>query len=269
MEITGSLPRVMAMGRSSPPVLGLAQVLGDVVHRHRLQRELPLALDLDAVDADVLLAAVLRIVGVLGHHRRLVEVEAAVAVVEPDQREHLEDVDVVAVYGCSRAHGGSSRHTGFDREVRPAADELVDLVLDAGVLRQAQGESVVGPRSVHVHRDPRVGESGDVVEIQRGGVIAQPGRGVRGGGDIRFGHHFVGDPQKLSLLVESCQETRAGRRRPSDISSRREKSGNSAGFSRAARMPSQRLASAAGRSNWSRMRATRWSTMSSTDFGWL
>jgi hypothetical protein len=45
-----------------------------------------------------------------------------------------------------------------------------------------------------------------VVEIQGRGVITQPGRGVGGGGDIRFGHHFVGDPQKLSLLVESFQE---------------------------------------------------------------
>jgi hypothetical protein len=36
---------------------------------HRLQRKLALAFDLDAVDADVLLAGVVRILGVLGHHR--------------------------------------------------------------------------------------------------------------------------------------------------------------------------------------------------------
>src|SRR5258708_6157232 len=106
-------------------LFGLAQVLGDVVHRHRLQRKFPRALDLDAVDADILLAGVLRILGVLGHHRGFVKVEPAVAVVEPDERKHFEDVDVLTDLGVLRPWRSVPPHP-FHRGVRPPGDETVD-----------------------------------------------------------------------------------------------------------------------------------------------
>src|SRR3979411_780459 len=102
MEITGSLPRGDRDREVLALLLGLAQVLGDVVHRHRLQGELAFALDLDAVEADVLLVGALRVVGVPGDDGGLVDVEAAVTVVEPEQGQYLEDVDVVALLAVLR-----------------------------------------------------------------------------------------------------------------------------------------------------------------------
>jgi len=49
----------------------------------------------------------------------------------------------------------------------------------------------------------RSGESLDVVEIQRRGVLAQPGGGVGGGGDIRFGRKAeqVGDDLPIAITL--------------------------------------------------------------------
>ncbi|CAM5395949.1 hypothetical protein SANTM175S_10387 [Streptomyces antimycoticus] len=265
-------------GQVLAALLGGVQMLGDVgAFGTGWMASVRLPLHPRCGRRDVLLAAVLGVGGVLGDHGRLVDVEAAVAVVEPDQRKHPEDVGVLALQGVI----GPRRvlaPLGGDREGVPAADELLDLFLGAGLLGQVERERVIGPGAVHIERDPRVGEALDVVEVQGGGVAAQARGGVRGGGDIRLRHHLVGDVQQLPLLpegVEKAAEVVVGHGNSKwgwGGGGGHQAAGEWAavGFGpRAARMPSHRLAAGAGRSNWSRRRAVRWSTMSSTDRGWL
>lgn len=264
-------------------LLGGVQVLGHVVHGDRLEGEAVAADDLDAVRADVLLAEVVRVARIAGDHGGLVEVEAAVAVVEPEQREDLEQVDVGALLGVLPP-GRVLAALGCDREGVPAAGELLDLLAHGGVRGQSEGEGVVAPGAVDVHRDPGVREALDVVEVEGGGAFADASGRVGGGGQVRFGEDLFGDPQQLVLLVQGVQE--AAQVVVGHGGSVREGACGAgvwaprmslvvcqaAGWtraSRAVRMPSQRLAAGAGRSSWSRTRVVMCVTMSSTVAGWL
>ena len=58
------------------------QMQSDIVHRNRLQAELALALHFHAVDADVLLAEVVRVERIARDDARFIEIKTAVTVVQ-------------------------------------------------------------------------------------------------------------------------------------------------------------------------------------------
>jgi len=62
-------------------LLGLMQMQRDIMHRHRLQPELTLAFHFHPVNADVLLAEMVRIERIARDHTRFIKVKPAVAVV--------------------------------------------------------------------------------------------------------------------------------------------------------------------------------------------
>jgi hypothetical protein len=178
----------------------------------------------------------------LGHDRGLVDVETRVAVIEPDQRQHLEEIDIRARQGVLRPRRIRPPFRGNGKAV-PTPDELPDLFLDTGLLGQSQRQGVIGPRAVHVHRDPGTGETGDVVEVQCGRGIAHPRRRVGRRGHIRLGRHLLSDAPQLARFVKGAQETAQVVVRHVDFL--RDQTLEAL----AACMPGQRLASGTGRSS--------------------
>ncbi|KMS65666.1 hypothetical protein ACH49_30755, partial [Streptomyces leeuwenhoekii] len=79
-----------------------------------------------------------RVVGVAGDDGGLVQVEAAVAVVEAEQREDVEQVDVVAGDGVLPP-GGVLAALGFEGKGVPAAGELLDLFAGRGLPGHPEG----------------------------------------------------------------------------------------------------------------------------------
>lgn len=175
------------------------------MHGNGLNRQPVPVDDLEAVGPDVLLAEMAGVLGVAGDDGGLVEVEAAVAVVEAEQGEHGEEVDIVAFLRVLPPRGVLASLRG-DREGVPATGELLDLFLDRSVLGQTEGEGVVGPGAVDVEGDPGVREALDVVEPQGGGAVADAPGGVGSGGQVGFGEDRFGDAQQLALLLQRAEE---------------------------------------------------------------
>jgi hypothetical protein len=69
----------------------------DIVHRYRLQAELALAFHFHAVDADVLLTEVIFIQRIARNDAGFIEVKTAVTIVEAEQRQNIEQVDIIAI----------------------------------------------------------------------------------------------------------------------------------------------------------------------------
>src|SRR6202040_611028 len=174
------------------------------------------------------------------------------------------------------------------RELLPAFLEFEELFFDGAGFRHSEHECVVGPRAVDVERDPSRVESVDVLEEQGGGGFpVEVGGGSSGRAEVRFEGGRSVDVQELFLGVQGGQETaqvierglhgfsfrNAGtpsRRRVWGYSGVPAVPGRRGGLGRcspavdrASARPFQRRARGAGRSNWSRMRATRGARVSS------
>ncbi|GAA1850544.1 hypothetical protein GCM10009772_29690 [Pseudonocardia alni subsp. carboxydivorans] len=177
--------------------------------RDGLQTERARPLDLHPVDAQVLLAEGLRVVGVAADDGGLVDVEAAVAGVDAEQRQQREQVDRLPGDGVLRERRVGApldRH----REGVPATAELLDLLAHRGLRRQPERDRVVGPGAVRVEHDVRVAEPGDVGEQQRGGAVAELRGGGTGGAEVGLGLHLVVDAQELAVPLELGQVVAEG-----------------------------------------------------------
>ena len=170
------------------------QMQGDIVHRHRLQAELTLALHFHAVDADVLLAEVIRVERIAGNHARFVEIETAIAIIQAKQRQNIEQVDLFAIDGVLRPGWIGAALRG-NREVIPAADKLINLLFNRGIWRQAEGNRVVLPGTDGVHRHAGIGKAANIIKPQRGRAVADTPGGVSCCCQIRLGVHFFADFQ--------------------------------------------------------------------------
>jgi hypothetical protein len=93
--ISGSLLTVIATGRSSPSLLRMRRVDSDIVLRNWLNSELAASFHLQAIDADILNIVVVPVIGVAADYARFVEEEDPVAAVEPEQRNQVEQIDVL------------------------------------------------------------------------------------------------------------------------------------------------------------------------------
>jgi hypothetical protein len=177
----------------------------EVVHRGRLQPEMVRSFYLDPVHADVRRRLPAGGAYVTGDDGGLVDVRAAVARVQPEQRQQLEQVDVLADgdFLPGRRFPPLDRH----RELLPPGGQLVELIPHRRLLRQAKHQGVVGPRAVDVEGNRRVLVPVDVVEQERrrGGPVQVGGR-APGGAQVGFRPHRPGDPQQLVLAFQHPQE---------------------------------------------------------------
>ena len=181
------------------------QMQGDIVHRHRLQAELALAFHFHTVDTDVLLTEVVRVKRIARNDAGFVEVEATVAIVEAEQRQNIEQVDIVAIHGVFRpCRVGAAlwRH----REVIPTADEFINLLFHRRVGRQAQRDGMVLPRADGVHRHPGVGKAANIIEPQRRGAVADASAGIGRRRQVWLSVHLFTDFQQLSLVIQRLQK---------------------------------------------------------------
>ena len=177
-----------------------------VVDGHAHQRELVRAMRLDAVDADVLLAEVVRVVGVAADDVGLADVVAAVEIVDAVQRQDVVQVDV-----AFDAHLVHRRLVGLDPfELcllrAPAIDDVVEHRLDGGALRVAEQHRQVGPAAVHAGHQPLVGVAADLVEQdgRRAGHVLTGGHADLT--DVRLRHDRVRPGDALAVAVEQLEE---------------------------------------------------------------
>ena len=98
------------------------------------------------------------------------------------------------------------KDVGLDREKVPAAVQLEELILGAGVLVHAHHESVICPGTVNV------GDDGvaraitlDVIEHD-GRAVGHTAGGTAGRTDIRLGENLIGHVNELALLLERGEE---------------------------------------------------------------
>lgn len=103
------------------------QMQRDIVHRYRLQAQLALAFHFHPVNTDVLLAEVVRVKRIARNHTGFVEIETTVAIVQAEQRQNIEQVDIVAINGVFRPRriGATLRRY---REFIPAANKFINLL---------------------------------------------------------------------------------------------------------------------------------------------
>ena len=157
------------------------QMQRDIMHRHRLQAELTLALHFHTVNPDVLLAEVFGVERIAGDNARFIEIKAPVTVVQAEQRQNVEQVDVFPVHRVLRP-GRICTTLWRDGEFVPATNKLVDLFFHRGICWQSHRNSVVLPRADSVHHHTGIGEAANIIEPQRRRTIANASGSVGGGG---------------------------------------------------------------------------------------
>ena len=188
-----------------PTLFRFVQMQRDIVHRYRLQAELALAFHFHAVDTDVLLTEVIFIQRIARNDTGFIEVETAVTIVEAEQRQNIEQVDIIAINSifCPRRVGAALwRH----REVIPAANELINLLFHRRVRRQAQRDGMVLPRADGVHRHASVVKAANIIEPQRRGTVADASGRIGGRRQIGLSVHLFTDFQQLSLVIQRLQK---------------------------------------------------------------
>ena len=175
------------------------------MHRYRLQAEFTFALHLHTVNTDVLLTKIVRVERIARNHAGFVEIKAAVAVIETEQGQNIEQINRLAVDGIFRPRRVCPplrRH----RKFIPTTNKFVDLIFHRRIRRQPQRDSVVLPGTDGVHCHARIGKTANIVKPQRGSAIADaPGRVCRRG-QIRLRVHFFANFQQLPLVVQRLQK---------------------------------------------------------------
>src|SRR5271166_696457 len=87
-----------------------------------------------------------------------------------------------------------------------ATHEFEELVSQRRLLVHAERQCMIRPGAVHVHRDLRVGASGNSVEQNGGDPIVYLRKRAGRGGKVRLELDLVLDTQKLALLLEHRQK---------------------------------------------------------------
>ena len=189
-------------------LLGLSELLGDVVHSQALHTDAVGALDLDAIGADIHLVEVVGLGGVAGNDGSLTDEHAAVLLVDAIQREQIEQVDVLGAVDDVLLAGSvvALKDVGLDREKVPAAIQLEELILGAGVLVHAHHESVICPGTVNIGDDAVTRAiTLDVIEHD-GRAVGHTAGGTAGRTDIRLGENLIGHVNELALFLERGEE---------------------------------------------------------------
>ncbi len=182
----------------------MGEVDGDVVLGNRLNADAVGTLHHQPVDADILDIVIVPVVGIARDDAGLVDVEAAVSTIEPEQREQIEKVDVL--FDADLLPGCGVDAFDLARKELEAARELEELFLQRGALVHAERQGMIGPRAVGVHDDLRPWAAGDLVETDRGHVGPDLRQGAGGGRKVGLELHFLGDMQQLTFPLEQAEE---------------------------------------------------------------
>ena len=129
---------------------------------------------------------------------------ASVAAVETKERQYLEKVHVLL--DDDLLPGRALDAFKCARVELETPDKLEELIAHAGVFFHAKRQSVVAPRSMHVHGDPRVAEAGYIVKMDGRTVLADLGEGACCGGHVGFRENLLVDAKHLPFLLEDGQE---------------------------------------------------------------
>ena len=175
------------------------------MHGHRLEAELTFTLHLHTVNADVLLAKIIRVEGIARNHAGFIEIKTTVAVVKTEQGQNIKQINVFTVDAIFRPRrvGTTLR---CNRKFIPTANKLVDLLFHRRIRRQAQRDSVVLPGTDSIHCYASIGKSANIIEPKRRRAIADASGGVRRGGQIRFRVNLFANFQQLPLVVQRLQK---------------------------------------------------------------
>jgi hypothetical protein len=182
----------------------MRQLDGDVVLRHGLNPDPVRALHHQPVAPDVLHVVVIPVVGVARNDAGLVDVEAPVAPVEAEQRHQVEQIDVV--FDDDFLPGRGRDALDLAGKLLEATDKLEELIAPRGILVHAEGEGMIGPGAMHVHRNLGIGATGDVVEDDCRAVFTHTCQRAGGRREIRLEFDLVGNAQQLLLLLEHGQK---------------------------------------------------------------
>jgi hypothetical protein len=86
---------------------------------------------------------------------------ASVATVEPEHRQHVEQVDVPVDHDLLPRRGAGILERA--RVLRVATGEFEERIPDGGAVVQPEGRCVVRPRAVYVQADPGIAVAAQVV----------------------------------------------------------------------------------------------------------
>ena len=200
---SGALPKAMAICSGS---LRASHFL----RRNNLDAQRILVLNLDAIGAHVHLVEVVRIIRIGRNQRKLGEVATGILVVDAIEWQQVEQVDVVARGSVERILLAGSllarKDLGLHGIGIPTTIELKELLLGGSVLVHAHHESVVCPGTMNVGNDARtLGIARDVVE-HHGRTVLHTGGSAASRRHAGLGQYFVGDVQKLALLLKCVEE---------------------------------------------------------------
>ncbi len=158
-------------------------------------------LHLQSVAADILDVVVRPIIRVAAYDAGLVDEEGPVAAVEAEERQNLEQVDVLVdddLLERRRLHA-----LDLAGIFLIALDEGEELIARRSVLGQAERQGVVRPGAVRVHDDALVGEAGNVSNWIAGLVspswVSAHAAAARSGSSL----DLIDDTQQLSFLRAS------------------------------------------------------------------
>jgi hypothetical protein len=170
----------------------------DVVLGHSLDAEPVRSLHLKPVAADILDVVVRPVVGVAAYDAGLVDEEGPVAPVEAEERQDLEQVDVLVDDDLLERR----RLYPLDvaRIFLVALDEGEELIAGRRILGQAERQCVVRPGAVRIHDDALIGEAGDVLELDRGTCLAELGQRACRRREVGLEPDLIRDTQQLSFL---------------------------------------------------------------------
>ena len=196
-EIIGSLLTAIAIGKSLPCCSVCSRSDGDVVHRDRLYPQPILALHLQPVSPNGLHVLIVPVVRVAADDACLVDIKAAVAAVETEERHQVVEVHVFV--DDHFLPGRAVLTFDFPGELLVATDELEELLAQRGILLHAEHERLVCPRPCTFSTTSALLSALDTVEVDRRARFAELGDRSSRGGQIGFEIHLVGDAQELLL----------------------------------------------------------------------
>jgi hypothetical protein len=131
---------------------------------------------LDPVDADVLTLEAVSLLGVARDGARLGDVEAAVVVVDPEQRQLLIEIDLRGATDRGDRGVLDADVSQRSSRVSPAACHQLGQLPRRAVRRLSEQDREIREAAVDVHRDPRAGIPDDLFDQDRGAPHPVTGR---------------------------------------------------------------------------------------------